>query len=73
MIKDTILEVQKQFKEALAKVQEPLALEEIKNTFLGRKGKVAGLFSMMGEIPAEERKNVGQLLNKLKIELQSNF
>lgn len=73
MIKDTILEVQKQFKEALAKVQEALALEEIKNTFLGRKGKVAGLFSMMGEVPAEERKDIGQLLNKLKIELQSDF
>ncbi len=56
MIKDTILEVQKQFKEALAKVQEALALEEIKNIFLGRKGKVAGLFSMMGEVPAEEKK-----------------
>jgi phenylalanyl-tRNA synthetase alpha chain len=70
MIKDTILEVQKQFKEALAKVQEALALEEIKNTFLGRKGKVAGLFSMMGDILPEERKEVGQMLNKLKIELQ---
>lgn len=73
MIKDTILEVQKQFKEALAKVQEAHALEEIKSTFLGRKGKVAGLFSMMGEVPAEERKDIGQLLNKLKIELQSDF
>jgi len=73
MIKDTILEVQKQFKEALALAQDPLALEEIKNTFLGRKGKVASLFSTMGDIPAEERKVVGQLLNKLKIDLQSDF
>ncbi|MEA3391680.1 MAG: phenylalanine--tRNA ligase subunit alpha, partial [Candidatus Marinimicrobia bacterium] len=73
MIKDTILEVQKQFKEALANAKDNLALEEIKNTFLGRKGKVAALFSLMGEIPAEERKDVGQMLNKLKIDLQSNF
>jgi phenylalanyl-tRNA synthetase alpha chain len=73
MIKDTILEVQKQFKEALAKANDNLSLEEVKNTYLGRKGKVAGLFSMMGEIPPQERKDVGQLLNKLKIDLQSQF
>lgn len=71
MTKDTILEVQKQFNKALANAKDNLALEEIKNTFLGRKGKIAGLFSMMGEILPKDRKDVGQMLNKLKIELQS--
>ncbi|MEA2077239.1 MAG: phenylalanine--tRNA ligase subunit alpha [Candidatus Marinimicrobia bacterium] len=70
MTKDTILEVQKQFKEALAKAKDHFSLEEVKNTFLGRKGKVAGLFSLMGEISPEARKDVGQMLNKLKIDLQ---
>ncbi len=70
MIKDTILEVQMQFKEALAKANDNLSLEEVKNTYLGRKGKVAGLFSLMGEIPPKERKDVGQMLNELKINLQ---
>ena len=73
MIKDTILEVQKQFEEALAKAKDKLSLEEVKNFFLGRKGKVAGLFSMMGEISPEERKETGQMLNKLKIDLQTKF
>jgi phenylalanyl-tRNA synthetase alpha chain len=73
MTKDTILEVQKQFEEALAKADDKFSLEEVKNTFLGRKGKVAGLFSLIGEIPPEARKEAGQLLNKLKITLQSQL
>lgn len=73
MTKDTILEVQKQFVEALAKAKDLYALEEVKNAFLGRKGKVAGLFSLMGEIPPEARKDAGQMLNKLKIDLQSLY
>jgi len=73
MTKDTILEVQKQFEEALAGAKDKLSLEEVKNTFLGRKGKVAGLFSLMGEIPPEARKEVGKMLNELKIDLQAQL
>lgn len=73
MTKETIEQVQLQFKEALVQAKDKFSLEEVKNTFLGRKGKVAGLFSLMGEIPPEARKEVGQLLNKLKINLQSLF
>jgi len=73
MTKDTILDVQKQFEEALAKAKDKPSLEEVKNLFLGRKGKVAGLFSLMGEIPPEARKEVGQMLNKLKLDLQAKL
>ena len=73
MTKDTILEVQKQFEEALAKAKDKLSLEEVKNLYLGRKGKVAGLFSLMGEIPPEARKDAGQMLNRLKVDLQAQL
>ncbi len=73
MTKDTIFEVQKQFEEALAKASDKLSLEDVKNAFLGRKGKVAGLFSLMGEIPPEARKEVGKMLNELKVNLQAQL
>ncbi|MFO7841339.1 MAG: phenylalanine--tRNA ligase subunit alpha [Fidelibacterota bacterium] len=76
-MKDTIIEVREQFQEALNKVKDPAGLENVKHAFLGRKGKVAGLFSMMGNIPPESRKEIGKMLNALKndfsnaVELQS--
>ncbi|MFA6617641.1 MAG: phenylalanine--tRNA ligase subunit alpha [Candidatus Neomarinimicrobiota bacterium] len=73
MTKETIEQVQLQFEEALAQANDKLSLEEVKNTFLGRKGKVAGLFSMMGDISPESRKEVGRSLNELKNKLQSLF
>ncbi|MDZ7821178.1 MAG: hypothetical protein U5N26_04845 [Candidatus Marinimicrobia bacterium] len=66
MTKETILEVRKQFEEALNRAKDPASLEKVKHEFLGRKGKVAGLFSMMGDIPPESRKEMGKMLNKLK-------
>ncbi len=73
MTKETIEQVQLQFKQALAQASDRLSMEEVKNAFLGRKGKVAGLFSLMGEIPPEARKEAGRLLNNLKNELQALF
>lgn len=73
MTKETIEQVQLQFEKALTQVNDKFSLEEVKNTFLGRKGKVAGLFSLMGEIPPESRKELGRQLNELKNKLQSLF
>ncbi|MDZ7797617.1 MAG: phenylalanine--tRNA ligase subunit alpha [Candidatus Marinimicrobia bacterium] len=71
MMKDTIIELRNQFQEALDKVRDPAGLENVKHTFLGRKGKVAGLFSMMGDIPPESRKEIGKMLNALKSDLSN--
>jgi phenylalanyl-tRNA synthetase alpha chain len=66
MINKAAKDIQKQFNQALKAVSDPAGLEELKHVFLGRKGKLAGLFSMMGEIPKEEKKDAGQMLNELK-------
>ena len=42
--------------------------EQIKNKYLGRKGLIAGLFSQMGKVSAEDRPKMGQALNELKSE-----
>ncbi|MBN2781056.1 MAG: phenylalanine--tRNA ligase subunit alpha [Candidatus Marinimicrobia bacterium] len=73
MTKETVIEVQKQFEEALRNARDPRSLEEVRNAFLGRKGKIAGLFSLMGEIPPDIRKSVGQMLNELKENLSGQL
>ncbi|MBW6458730.1 MAG: phenylalanine--tRNA ligase subunit alpha [FCB group bacterium] len=62
----SIRDIQEQFDQALKAVRDPAGLEDIKHIFLGRRGKLAGLFSIMGELPPEEKKDAGRMLNELK-------
>ncbi|MBT3300476.1 MAG: phenylalanine--tRNA ligase subunit alpha [Candidatus Marinimicrobia bacterium] len=48
-------------------------IENLRVKYLGRKGLVAGLFSSMGNLSAEERPQAGQLLNALKNDLSEQF
>jgi len=41
-------------------------LEAYRLQYLGKKGVLTDLFAMMKEVPAEQRKEFGQLVNKLK-------
>ena len=66
MLKRSINDIQEQFEHAIKTVQDPAGLEEIKHLFLGRKGKLASLFSMMGELSPEDKKDAGRVLNELK-------
>ena len=51
----------------------PREIEELRSKYLGRKGDVASLFSLMGKASAEERPVLGQKLNALKEELSDLF
>jgi phenylalanyl-tRNA synthetase alpha chain len=73
-LKDKIGAVRNDFRAALDRFPtDPIKIDELRVRFLGRKGKVAQLFSTMGSILAEERAEAGKLLNELKNELQSLF
>ena len=48
-------------------------IESLRSKYLGRKGKVAALFSLMGEASNEERPALGESLNQLKKELTTLF
>ncbi|MGB1077052.1 MAG: phenylalanine--tRNA ligase subunit alpha, partial [Bdellovibrionales bacterium] len=45
------------------------ALEEVRITALGKKGKITGLMKNLGQMDPEERKTAGQELNVLKTEI----
>jgi phenylalanyl-tRNA synthetase alpha chain len=48
-------------------------LEQFRNTYLARKGKIAGLFEDMKGLSKEEKPFMGKLLNELRREAESLF
>ncbi|SDL85140.1 phenylalanyl-tRNA synthetase alpha chain [Catalinimonas alkaloidigena] len=56
-----------------ASIETPAQLEEFRIGYVGRKGKVADLFAGLRDVPAEDRRAVGQELNELKQLAQQRF
>ncbi len=54
----------------LAALSEPRTLEDFRVRLLGKKGEVTALLRGMGAVPAEERPALGQLINRLRAELE---
>ena len=66
--------VRNDFLAELEDVNEDLKeIESLRSKYLGRKGKVASLFSLMGEASNEERPALGESLDQLKKELTTLF
>lgn len=60
-----------QAREALAAAASPDAVEAARVRFLGKKGELSGVLGGMGKLPAEERKAVGAIANKVKAEIEA--
>ena len=58
--------IKNQFEELLSAAKELSALDEIRVSFLGKKGSITGLLKNMGSLSAEERKTFGSEVNTLK-------
>jgi phenylalanyl-tRNA synthetase alpha chain len=52
---------------------DPGEIDVIRSKYLGRKGQVAHLFTLLGKASQEERPQLGQRLNDLKIEITQLF
>ena len=58
---------------ALKQITDIDKLEQFRIKYLGRKGLVTGMLSGIGKLPPEQRRQGGQLANKIKIEITSAF
>ncbi|MEA1986491.1 MAG: phenylalanine--tRNA ligase subunit alpha [Candidatus Marinimicrobia bacterium] len=63
---DKINDISNEFQQEIKSISEESQIVDLKNKYLGRKGTVADLFSMMGKVEPTDRKKVGQSLNSLK-------
>jgi len=67
-------ELRQRFDEALARVKDRAALEDLRNEFLSRKrGSVTLLFEELKGLPASEKPEAGKLLNEIKNYVQDTL
>jgi len=66
---DDIARLRTELTAAIAAAADEGALEAVRIAALGKKGSVSALLSMLGTMPADERKTAGPLINGLKAEI----
>ena len=62
----TTEELEHELSTALNEAASPEAVEALRVSFLGKKGRITGLLKTLGQLPPEERKAAGQKINQLK-------
>ena len=73
-IENNIKDLQDRFSKDLLLVKEgKLNLEEFKVTYLGRKGRLASIFSTLNELSSNDKPKAGVLLNDLKNEFNNKI
>ena len=73
-LKESIESVRNQFRaDSDPFPQDDTSLDKLRIKYLGRKGLLAGLFSGMKDVLTEDKPLAGQLLNELKVEINSVF
>ena len=73
MNKETILKLKEEIKEIFKENIDIKKLNDLKVEYLGKSGKITELSKGMKEVPNEEKKEFGMLLNELRIEFNNLF
>jgi phenylalanyl-tRNA synthetase alpha chain len=68
-----IATIKQEFTATLATITNETALESVRVAFLGRKGKIADLMEQLKNLPVEDKKIVGPLLNQFKTQAQEQL
>jgi len=72
-MKDTLLKIRKLVEDELSKIKQAPALQDLETKYLGRKGELTELLKKLPALAIEERKELGQLANEIKLELAAKF
>lgn len=62
--------IQREAESAMQAAKELRALDDVRVRYLGKKGQVTSLLKEVGSLPAGQRKEAGQRINRVKKELQ---
>ena len=57
----------------LANIEDPAQLENIKARYLGKNGELTELLKGLGKLPAEERPQMGNLINQAKNQIETTL
>lgn len=70
-MKEKIEQIRVQIREKLEKIETLKELNEVRVEYLGKKGPIQSLTSMMKDLTVEEKKTFGKALNEIKTEVSS--
>ncbi|HYM60593.1 MAG TPA: phenylalanine--tRNA ligase subunit alpha [Thermoanaerobaculia bacterium] len=71
---DDIARISSEFERALAAASSVAALDELRIRYFGRKGGIVpGLFTRLKEVPKDQKKDVGDALNRLRDRLEAEL
>lgn len=68
-----IAEINSQLVKELMEIKSNDDFEKVKIKYTGRKGVVSGLLKEMPNLPVEQRKSAGQLINKCKYDIENRL
>ncbi|MGB9839713.1 phenylalanine--tRNA ligase subunit alpha [Thermovenabulum sp.] len=69
-MKEELIALKTELDELLGSIDDLVEINNIRVKFLGKKGKLTALMKKMGELPPGERPVIGQLVNKIKEEME---
>lgn len=72
-MREEIINIRTEFFAQVMDAQNEQELEEIRINFLGRNGKVSDLLKRIKDVPDEEKKEIGVLINELKKTIQEEL
>ncbi len=72
-MKDKINALREQFTSMLSEVKDQAKLEELRLSFMSKKGAIQDLMKDLGAIPNEQKKEAGQMINAFKQEVNAKF
>src|SRR4051794_35903732 len=72
-VTEQIEQVEREANEQLTAVKDPAQLEQFRIKYLGTKGAVKNLMTLLGQVPKEQKRDVGQRVNAIKDAITNAF
>lgn len=72
-MKEKLENLKKEILEQLSRVQSGELLAELEVKYLGRKGELSNILRSVKDLAEQERKEVGELANKIKLDVSAKF
>ena len=72
-MKEKLEEIKSRAKEELDKIQNLQELQDLKVKLLGKKSELSNMLKSLGELSAEERPKVGNMVNGVRKEIEENM
>lgn len=70
---DDLKSIEAQVEEGLKRAETMEALEALRVSMLGRKGRLTALMHTMGQVPPEERRTMGQMANTVRAKVEAGI